>query len=320
MRTLARNPDWRLAALLLVATSVVSGLAGAQTLYKYRGENGEWIYTDRAPGDEIESETRSLRGRVATGEFLVSHELTGNGLTFTAVNSYHAPMQVAIDFDSIAGVEYPDPDLQLSWVIPARSEQVVLELPVLGGVAAPSARYRFVYLPGDPARQPDPDYAYRAPFAAGNSFEITQTYPDSITHLTRDSMYAVDIAMPVGTDIVAARDGIVFDVASTNFKGGMDRSEYAELANFVRILHDDGSYALYAHLNWNTIRVSPGDRVRTGQYIADSGNTGFTSGPHLHFAVQRNVGMRVDSMPVNFRGPDDARIAPASGNTLTAYP
>ena len=133
-------------------------------------------------------------------------------------------------------------------------------------------------------------------------------------------MYAVDLAMPVGTDVVAARDGIVFDVASNNFKGGVDRSEYAELANIVRILHDDGSYAVYAHLNWNSIRVRPGERVRAGQYIADSGNTGFTSGPHLHFAVQRNVGMRVDSMRVSFRGPNESRITPASGNMLTAYP
>ncbi len=317
---MARNHDRRLTALLLIATLVVSGLAGAQTLYKYRGENGEWIYSDRPPEDGSESETRSLRGRVTKGEVLVSHELTENGLTFTAANRFYAPMEVAIEFESIVGVDYPHPDQPLNWVLPARSEQVVLELPVLGNVAAPSVRYRFVYLPGDPASQPDNDFAYRAPFSAGNSFEITQTYPETITHRTRDSMYAVDLAMPVGTDIVAARDGIVFDVASTNFKSGLDRSEYAELANIVRILHDDGSFAVYAHLNWNSIRVSPGDRVRTGQYIADSGNTGFTSGPHLHFAVQRNAGMRVDSMRVNFRGPSDSRIAPASGNMLTAYP
>lgn len=317
---MARNRDRRLTALLLIATLVVSGIAGAQTLYKYRGENGEWIYSDRPPEDGAESEVRSMRGRPAKGEVLVSHELAENGLTFTAANRFHAPMEVAISFDSIVGVEYPHPDLPLRWVVPARSEQVVLELPVLEEVAAPSVRYRFVYLPGDPARQPDIDYAYRAPFAAGNSFQVTQTYPESITHRTRDSMYAVDLAMPVGTDIVAARDGIVFDVASTNFKGGPDRSEYAELANIVRILHDDGSYAVYAHLNWNSIRVSPGDRVRAGQYIADSGNTGFTSGPHLHFAVQRNVGMRVDSIRVSFRGPNNTRTTPASGNALTAYP
>ena len=132
-------------------------------------------------------------------------------------------------------------------------------------------------------------------------------------------MHAVDIAMPVGTDVVAARDGIVFDVSSTNFKGGPDADQYADLANIVRILHDDGTFALYAHLNWNSIRVNPGDRVQAGQYIADSGNTGFSSGPHLHFAVQRNLGMRVESIPVTFRGPGDSSINPQRGSSLMAY-
>jgi murein DD-endopeptidase MepM/ murein hydrolase activator NlpD len=87
----------------------------------------------------------------------------------------------------------------------------------------------------------------------------------------------------------------------------------------VRILHDDGTYAIYAHLNTNTIRVKPGDRVERGQYIADSGNTGFSSGPHLHFAVVRNVGLRVESVPVTFLGANSASIVPASGNFLAAY-
>ena len=87
----------------------------------------------------------------------------------------------------------------------------------------------------------------------------------------------------------------------------------------MRILHDDGTFALYAHLNWNSIRVNPGDRVQAGQYIADSGNTGFSSGPHLHFAVQRNLGMRVESMPVTFRGPGGSPISPQRGLSLPAY-
>jgi murein DD-endopeptidase MepM/ murein hydrolase activator NlpD len=87
----------------------------------------------------------------------------------------------------------------------------------------------------------------------------------------------------------------------------------------VRILHDDGTHAVYAHLNWNTIRVKPGDAVERGEYIADSGNTGFSSGPHLHFAVLRNVGMRMESVPVVFEGPNSREIPPAVGDTLTAY-
>jgi murein DD-endopeptidase MepM/ murein hydrolase activator NlpD len=65
--------------------------------------------------------------------------------------------------------------------------------------------------------------------------------------------------------------------------------------------------------------VKPGDRVRAGQYIADSGNTGFSSGPHLHFSVQRNAGLKIESLPVEFKGANDGRVVPATGNALSAY-
>jgi len=125
--------------------------------------------------------------------------------------------------------------------------------------------------------------------------------------------------MPVGTDIFAARGGIVFDVAASNFRGGLDPERDGPAANVVRILHDDGTYAVYAHLNTNTIRVRPGDLVRRGQYIADSGNTGFSSGPHLHFAVLRNSGMRIESIPVVFLGANSESVVPSSGMVLSAY-
>ena len=128
-----------------------------------------------------------------------------------------------------------------------------------------------------------------------------------------------DVAMPVGTDIYAARGGVVFDVAESNFRNGLDRDHDAPAANVVRILHDDGTYALYAHLNWNSIRVRPGDRVQRGEYIADSGNTGFSSGPHLHFAVIRNRGMKSESVPVRFAGVNSSVVVPATGSALTAY-
>jgi murein DD-endopeptidase MepM/ murein hydrolase activator NlpD len=56
--------------------------------------------------------------------------------------------------------------------------------------------------------------------------------------------------------------------------------------------------AIDGHLNWNTIRVTPGQHVTRGEYIADSGNTGFTTGPPLHFAVQRNRGGAIVSVRV----------------------
>jgi murein DD-endopeptidase MepM/ murein hydrolase activator NlpD len=184
---------------------------------------------------------------------------------------------------------------------------------------APTVEYQYKYIAGDPEAVHRPDSNYRAPFAVASDFPITQAYPDTSTHNTPDSFHAVDIAMPIGTDVFAARDGIVFDVAGTNFRGGLDPINDGPAANVVRIVHEDGTYAIYAHLNWNSIRVKPGDRVSRGQYIADSGNTGFSSGPHLHFAVVRNVGMTIESIPVRFEGPNSSAVRPATHRVLSAY-
>ncbi len=316
-----RNLTRRL--LPLCAALLACGIAPAQTLYKYRGPDGEWIYADRPPADGRGAEVLSARPagrRGSPGSVSVTHTFDGAGLEFTATNSFYAPVEVVLVFENIAGVDYPPPDEDRRWVVPARSSLALLDLPLLGDLEVPSVDYRYEFLPGDPAIEPAGDVTYRLPYAVGASFLVTQTYPDSSTHRTRDSMYAVDFAMPVGTDVVAARGGIVFDVASTNFSGGPDPDRYADLANLVRILHDDGTFAVYAHLNWNTIRVRPGERVAAGQYIADSGDTGFSSGPHLHFAVQRNLGMRVESLPVAFRGAGGEPLRPSTGARLVAYP
>ena len=317
-RTLDRNRDRHLPVLLLLAALIACGHASAQTMYKYRGDDGEWIFSDRPPDDGQNAEVRTVSSRFSKGELIVTDSFIGSAVRFTARNRFYAPMEVVLVIEGLDGVDYPLPDEDRQWLVLPRSELLLFDLPVTGDTP-PSVRYHYAFLPGDPNASPDAGSSYRAPFSIGLSFPITQAYPDSATHLTRDSMYAVDIAMPVGTDIVAARDGIVFDVASTNFKGGPDADQYAELANIVRILHDDGTFALYAHLNWNSIRVRPGDRVQAGQYIADSGNTGFSSGPHLHFAVQRNLGMRVESIPVTFRGAGDSTVTPQRGASLVAY-
>jgi murein DD-endopeptidase MepM/ murein hydrolase activator NlpD len=76
----------------------------------------------------------------------------------------------------------------------------------------------------------------------------------------------------------------------------------------VRILHDDGSMAVYAHLREGGVWVRQGQRVHAGQTIGLSGNTGYTSGPHLHFAIEVNRGMRVESIPMRIRAPDGSML------------
>jgi len=305
----------------IVVLALVGGnLAYSDTMYKYRGENGEWIYTDRKPVAEQKIEVRELKSSFVEPEFSVTHEIFGTSIEFTAHNEFHAPVEVRLEFVEITGVSFPDPDQILRWVIDPRSDQLLLNLEVLQEVEAPYVEYRFEYMPGDPTASHQTVDGYLAPFSAGRDFPITQAFPDAVTHHTFDSVYAVAIAMPVGTDVLAARDGVVFDIASDNYRGGLDMSRDGDSANIVRILHEDGTFSLYAHLNWNSIRVKPGDRVRAGQYIANSGNTGYTSGPHLRFSVQRNAGLTVEAIPVVFKGPNSASVVPATGDVLTAYP
>jgi len=305
--------------LLFATTWLLAGAVYSQALYKYRGDNGEWIYSDRAPQTDSNFEVRDLpKGMRKPAVNIFDESLNGN-FYIIARNEFHAPVQVILGLDWLDNLDYPPAEKKLRWVVPPRSTEILLRLPQLDEDVPGNAGYRYVALPGDPESVHAPDELYRAPFAVANSYPITQAFPTGITHQTPDSYYAVDVTMPIGTDIYAARGGTVFEVASTNFRGGIDPDRDLPSANLIRILHDDGTYAIYAHLNWNTIRVRTGDTVKRGEYIADSGNTGFTSGPHLHFAVIRNSGMQPESVPIVFEGPNSSEITPERGNGLTAY-
>jgi murein DD-endopeptidase MepM/ murein hydrolase activator NlpD len=294
--------------------------ASAQSeLYKYKDDNGEWIYTDRAPEDDTRVEVRELPDGADESGVEVYYEISGNELVFIAKNDYYAPVEVVIALDSLQNIGRPPPGQKLRWPIPSRSTDELMKLPVIDDSSEVSADFRYVYIQGKPGSDHQPSVAYRAPFSIAGAFSVTQAFPTSITHVTRDSYYAVDIAMPVGSDIHAAREGVVFEVASTNFRSSIGPAKDFAAANVVRVLHSDGTHAVYAHLNWNSIRVRPGDVVERGEFIAESGNTGFSTGPHLHFAVLRNRGLGVESVPVVFEGPRQQTTVPKTGMTLTAY-
>jgi murein DD-endopeptidase MepM/ murein hydrolase activator NlpD len=312
---------WQLPAYVVVLAlfAWAGQTAESQSLYKYRGDNGEWIYSDRPPEDEKTVEVRGLDKGTPDAQVSVIHRFVGNSVELLARNDYYVPIEVFVVITSIRGLEFPDPDQELKWVLPPRSDTQLLQLEFLQNGAAPSLEYTTQFLTGDPDAQHRPTEPYRVPFAISNNYRVTQAFPYVATHATRDSYFAVDLGLPIGTDIFAARGGIVFDVASKNFQGGLDLVKDAPLANIVKILHDDGTYALYAHLNWNSIRVKPGDSVQRGEYIADSGNTGFSSGPHLHFAVLKNAGMWLESVPIEFMGANSEAVVPVTGKSLTAY-
>ena len=235
---------------------------------------------------------------------------TASGVALVAINPCRCTVEFAVKARTPAGNK-----LARGTVAP-QSEKVLLDVAAADGPV--EIRYEYGYVVGEPGAQHRPARPYRAPFAQAQRFTVTQAPPDVVTHADPSSRNAVDIAMPVGTAIYAAREGLVINVAARHFKTGLKLQDMDE-ANFVQILHDDGTYAIYAHLQLDTVRVKPGQRVARGEYIANSGNTGFSSGPHLHFVVLHNVGLRSESVPVAFAGSAGASVAPQSGQALTAY-
>ena len=109
-----RRPFGRQSLVALAITALMGGhLAHSDALYKYRGEDGEWIFTDREPVDEENVEVRELESSFVAPEFLVSHEFFGKNIEFTALNNYHAPVEMRLEFVEITGVSFPDPDQDL---------------------------------------------------------------------------------------------------------------------------------------------------------------------------------------------------------------
>ncbi len=132
-------------------------------------------------------------------------------------------------------------------------------------------------------------------------FRVSQGWEGGFTHKGPKSRYAIDVSMPVGTKILATKSGKVLDMRMNSDRGGPDPS-FRPYANYIRIGHDDGTMSIYVHLKGNSQTVKPGDIVKQGQVIALSGNTGYTTGPHLHFAIQTNTGDGIKSVKFKLNG------------------
>ena len=102
--------------------------------------------------------------------------------------------------------------------------------------------------------------------------------------------YSFDFLLPMGTEIYASRDGIVNETLTTVGNIGFFKG------NFVSIIHNDSTIAIYAHLKKNSIIVKVGDTIKTGQFIGNSGCNGRAIYPHLHMHILKNG----QSIPFSF--------------------
>lgn len=96
----------------------------------------------------------------------------------------------------------------------------------------------------------------------------------------------LDIAAGRGTNIIAAKDGVVVLTMDGFGDGYYNSKDGGGFGNHIKIQHSDGTYTIYAHLLKDTIRVSVGDTVKQGQLIGQMGTSGSSTGVHLHFEMR----------------------------------
>jgi murein DD-endopeptidase MepM/ murein hydrolase activator NlpD len=280
-------------ALLLLA-----GQASALTIYKYVDKHGTVTYSDKAmPGAQVLVFRDRMVEKLDSQVKLETKKHDG-GETLQVRNDLYAPVEVELRLDAVVNA-VGAPDEPIRWVLPPRSAIRLATLAPREGDKPMSYKPKLRYAMGDP-RQLPLLYNYPLPWRGG-PFRLTQGANGKYSHFTPKGRYAMDIAMPEGTPIVAARRGTV--VKTENQQSGRGNNPSG---NYVRILHDDGTMGVYLHLMRGSVEVSEGQWVEAGSQIARSGNTGNSTGPHLHFVVQRNVGLALESIPFDFAQPVDS--------------
>ncbi|KRW71637.1 peptidase M23 [Pseudomonas sp. TTU2014-105ASC] len=281
--------------LLLLGLSVLASPVLALTIYKYTDANGVVTYSDQAAAgaqvfvfrdrmvEKLDTQVRLETRKHAAGETLLVR------------NDLFAPVDIELKLENVDNV-VGAPAKPIRWVLPPRSQIRLATLAPRD--ASKPIRYtpKLRHALGDPRLLPKP-YKYPLPWRGG-PFRLTQGANGQYSHFTPKGRYAVDIAMPEGTPIVAARGGMVVKIENDQSGRGNNPA-----GNFVRIMHDDGTMGVYLHLMKGSVAVREGQRVESGTRIARSGNTGNSTGPHLHFVVQRNVGLAIESIPFDFSQP-----------------
>jgi murein DD-endopeptidase MepM/ murein hydrolase activator NlpD len=167
------------------------------------------------------------------------------------------------------------------FIVPERTEAFKLcELAPMNPTRPYNFRYNYKFVLGNVLlRQYDSTYNYDLPYRQGAGHQVYQGYNGSFSH---QGQYALDFTMPEGTAILAAREGVVVKVEQNNSVGCPEET-CKQFGNYIQVYHPDGTFAEYIHLRKGGATVRPGDTVRKGDIIGYSGNTGWSSGPHLHF-------------------------------------
>lgn len=229
---------------------------------------------------------------------------------FYAANRTPIPQTIQLSFPILTNLK-PSESVPHVFVVKAGTTRLpVMSLSPIDRAKSWRYKYQYNYFEGDVLNaRHDSKQKYLFPFEHGKKFNLSQGYNGPTTHKGKN---ALDFTMEIGTPVCAARDGTVVGVKEDSNEGGPSKL-YDGRGNFVKILHDDGTFALYLHLKQHGAAVSPGDRVTAGQVIGYSGNTGRSSGPHLHFAVSIPTREGLETVKTLFTNHDGKAVLAEAG-------
>ncbi len=264
-------PVW---SLVLAAAVAILGLV-LIGVFAFRG-SGKEISSPRLK--ELETENKFLSGRVSSFESALDS-------LAALMDTLDVGTQAAeLDFPYYSGrTEEARSKLKATPTLVGMLETLDRKLIRLWGrlgVVAPDSTYA--------AGDDEPVSGDGVPSIYPTFGFFSDSYGSRIHPITLEPEFhpGVDIANEIGTPVYATANGVVSKV------------EYEEgYGRFIRITHSSGFESLYAHLH--TARVKPGDTITKGQIIALMGDSGFSTGPHLHYEVRRNNETRNPSSYLN---------------------
>lgn len=270
-------------------------------IYKYQDESGRWHYTDKPAASQRSETVNYKKTKKQEDQFHLFTHYEGDEFWVMVENKYYAPVQLSIK-------KSQQDTASQEWIIPPRSTQKVLQ------TSPGKNEFVFAWFIGDNRKNPAAQ-EYAIPMDIALCPQISQSFNGPFSHQDIQSRYAVDIAANVGTDIKAAKSGVVVGVKDDYALGGVDNF-FLDKANFIQVIHEDTSWALYAHILLGSAAVKVGDQVKVGDILAKSGSSGYSSGPHLHFVIQRNAGLKAESIPFQFKSPKGNLFVPQFAQKL----
>ena len=222
--------------------------------------------------------------------------LRNGGTQLYAQNNSFCPISMSLNLKVQTNIR-TDKSLPYQIIIPADGEpHKVIRMEPKNTYKDSRYEYEFTYVLGDVNAVHDDTQAYLLPYRHGTSAPIGQGYNGRYSH---KGLYCLDFDLPKGTNVHAARGGVVVSIKE-NSKSGCKHPRCKSWANYIVICHDDGTMANYIHLQHRGSLVEVGQQVKAGEIIGKSGNTGWSSGPHLHFEVFVQKMGSTQSIPTKF--------------------